>query len=325
MNNNYYYRVPLGMSLLARQLSRTCPINVRSAFITNYRNISQNTDNISLLSHYSQKSQVFQRIIDGFAAKKKDMSEVTIEDLSLVDEFHIGGIVSAKQLFSQLNIKEYTQVLDIGAGIGGPSRLCAHTMNCSVIGIDITPEYVSVGNVLSALPKVSVKDKVQLIVDDACSLSSIESESMDTAFMLHVGMNIKDKNKCADQIFRVLKPGGMLGIFDVTVEEGINIETDLNFPLPFASSTEHCFLSTNSQYREIFEETGFEIIKETDKHGFVKEALSKVLSKIPVDKVPPLSLAVVMGPNFRNKLSNCLDLVSSNKLGAVELILKKPT
>lgn len=321
------------MLLLVRQLYK--PKSFRNAlFLMNHRNIASNQNPVlskeqsssTILSHYSQNEQVLERIIDGFDMKKKDMNEVTIEDLSLVDEFHIGGIASAKTLFSQLDIKENSKVLDIGAGIGGPSRLCAKTMNCSVIGIDMTPEYVNVGNILNNLPKVAMKDQVQLLVDDACLLNSIENESMDTAFMLHVGMNIKDKTKCAESIYRVLKPGAMFGIFDVTIEENVNnIENELKFPLPFASSIDHCFLNTNSQYVDMFEKVGFEIIKETDKREYIKDSLFKVLSKIPMDQAPPpLSLAVVMGSNFRNKLSNCYDLVSSNKLRALELILKKP-
>jgi SAM-dependent methyltransferase len=210
------------MSLISISISRMALPSLK--FVSKRKHIvrriisqSYSHDN-TMLSHYSQENQIMQRIIHGFSKSKKNINEVTVDDLSLVDEFHIGGVASAKDLFAQLNIKEQSLVLDVGCGIGGPSRLCAHTMGCSVIGIDMTPEYVSVGNELSGLPKVNLRDKVNLIVDDACALDNIDDNSVDAAFMLHVGMNIKDKDKCASQVYRVLKPGGRFGIFDLTIK-----------------------------------------------------------------------------------------------------------
>mmetsp|Transcript_5023 Transcript_5023/g.6494 ORF Transcript_5023/g.6494 Transcript_5023/m.6494 type:complete len:322 (-) Transcript_5023:173-1138(-) len=304
----------------------------------NQINLSQASMSISTaaLVHYSQNNECYQRIVDGFSKKSIKMDEVTVQDLEIVDEFHIGGTISAKALFSQLSIKNGNTILDIGCGIGGPSRLCASEFkDCSVVGVDITPEYVEVGNQLNSLPKVAMNDKVKLVVSDACDLSStIDENSIDTAFMFHVGMNIKDKKKCAQEIFRVLKPGGYIGVLDVMSLEKNNdsknddqkefLSKSLKFPLPFASSFDHCFLNTSSQYQHIFKDIGFELKKETCKHEFAIKALTNGLKRIPIDKVPPLSLAVVMGSNFRVKLSNCLDLLNTQTITLTELVWKKP-
>jgi ubiquinone/menaquinone biosynthesis C-methylase UbiE len=52
--------------------------------------------------------------------------------------------------------------------------------------------------------------------------------------MLHVGMNIPDKLLLAEEAWRVLKPGGVFGIYDV-MRVG---SEDLLFPVPWATVPE---------------------------------------------------------------------------------------
>ena len=51
--------------------------------------------------------------------------------------------------------------------------------------------------------------KVELRVGDATNLAAanIGDNSLDAGFMLHVGMNIADKDALAASVFRALKPG----------------------------------------------------------------------------------------------------------------------
>ena len=41
-------------------------------------------------------------------------------------------------------------VLDIGCGLGGPTRFTVNQYQCNVKGIDLTQEFVEVGNKLSS-------------------------------------------------------------------------------------------------------------------------------------------------------------------------------
>ncbi|WP_189523858.1 MULTISPECIES: class I SAM-dependent methyltransferase [unclassified Mesorhizobium] len=74
---------------------------------------------------------------------------MTAEDLSPVDEFHIGGRAATAELAAQLALTAGDRVLDIGCGLGGPARQIAAQYGCQASGIDLTRDYVEAGNVLS--------------------------------------------------------------------------------------------------------------------------------------------------------------------------------
>ena len=61
--------------------------------------------------------KVLPRIIAGFKAKGQPIDTVTIDDLSAVDEFHIGGVPAALSLFDQLDLESGDLVVDIGCGL----------------------------------------------------------------------------------------------------------------------------------------------------------------------------------------------------------------
>ena len=108
--------------------------------------------------HYSQGS-IIDLILSGIKNMGKTVENITIYDLSTVDEFHIGGLKATQDFINKLNIDSSYHVLDIGCGIGGPSRYTAETFKCKITGIDLTKEYIEVGNKISELgAKVVVAD-----------------------------------------------------------------------------------------------------------------------------------------------------------------------
>ena len=95
-----------------------------------------------------------------------------------------------------------------------------------VTGIDLTREYVETGNTLCKW--VGPHKRVFLQEGSALAMPFAE-RSFDGAYMLHVGMNIEDKEKLADEVARVLRSGSVFGIYDV-MRTGPG---DLAFPVPW--------------------------------------------------------------------------------------------
>jgi SAM-dependent methyltransferase len=283
------------------------------------------------LDHYALNSDVLRRINDGFHKKGKTREDATLKDLAAIDEFHIGGVPAANSLFEKLSIRCGDVVLDVGCGLGGPARVCASKHSCSVVGVDLNPEFVTVGNELSSWPRVALRDRVTLCEGDATTdlNAALSGDSVDSAYMLHVGMNIHDKDALARSIYQALKPGGRFGCFDVMgpVKATGN---PLLFPLPFASGPDSCALATVDEYKAIFERAGFKLKYETDKLDFVTASVETVLQKLAAfasknnRERPPLSLAVVMGSAFEKKLENSLLLFQSGEMTAHELVWGKP-
>lgn len=101
-----------------------------------------------------------------------------------------------------------TKVLDVGCGIGGSSRILARDYGFDVTGITISPKQVERATQLTS-PGVSAK----FAVDDAMNLSFPDG-SFDVVWSVEAGPHMPDKAVFAQELLRVLKPGGKLVVAD---------------------------------------------------------------------------------------------------------------
>ena len=101
-----------------------------------------------------------------------------------------------------------TTVLDVGCGIGGSSRILAKDYGFDVTGITISPQQVKRAQELT--PK-TIDAKFQ--VNDALALS-LPNDSFDVVWSIEAGPHMADKAKYAQEMMRVLKPGGILVVAD---------------------------------------------------------------------------------------------------------------
>jgi len=267
-------------------------------------------------THY-KNTHLLTAITQGLAQLGKNSKTVTADDLSAVDEFHIGGRTASKKLLDQLNLFNDCHILDIGCGIGGASRFAAHTYKSHVTGIDLTPEYIETGRALCAW--LELDHQVALHHGSALSMP-FNDRSFDAAYMMHVGMNIEHKEQLFKEINRLLTPGSYFGIYDV-MQTG---NGDLNFPVPWASSREISALSSIAQYKNALHLAGFEIIAEQNRRVFALDFFAEQQAKISnLTKLPALGLHLIMGKNTSIKIKNVVEGFSSGNIAPVELIVKK--
>ena len=59
-------------------------------------------------------------------------------------------------------------MLDVGCGIGGPSRYLASTFGCRVTGLDLTPEFIALAGMLAQRTRLA--DKVSYRHGDALDM-----------------------------------------------------------------------------------------------------------------------------------------------------------
>ncbi|EAZ93178.1 methyltransferase domain-containing protein [Crocosphaera chwakensis] len=101
-----------------------------------------------------------------------------------------------------------TTVLDVGCGIGGSSRILAKDYGFAVTGVTISPQQVKRAQELT--PEGVTAD---FKVDDALALS-FPDNSFDVVWSIEAGPHMEDKAKYAEEMMRVLKPGGILVVAD---------------------------------------------------------------------------------------------------------------
>ena len=235
-------------------------------------------------------------------------------DLAPLDQFHIRGLAASRELAEALGIATGSDVLDVGCGLGGPARFLAATYGCRVTGIDLSPSFVDVATTLT--DRCGMSEGVRFRCADALSLPFADG-SFDDAWTQHVAMNIADRVSFYTEVRRVLRPGGRLAIHDVVMGNG----EPLFFPVPWANRSELSFLVTSAAMREVLESAGFRQVSWDDKTDASLRWFGELQSRLRSS--PPLSLAIIMGPQFREKVENLGRNLQGGRIRLVQAVFKR--
>jgi ubiquinone/menaquinone biosynthesis C-methylase UbiE len=259
-----------------------------------------------------------ERVLGALAAAGLDIGHLDVNQLALVDEFHIGGREATAALGALLDLRPGLRVLDVGSGIGGAARHLAATYGCHVTGIDLTEPFVRLATDLTR--RTGLSDRVMFQQGSALALP-FEAASFDAATMIHVGMNIEDKAGLFAGVHKVLKPGGIFGIFDIVqMEAGA-----LSFPMPWSSKPETSFVSPPAEYRRLLGAAGFIVEKERVRRDFALGFFREMHAKAEAAKAggeTMLSTQLIMGLDFPQKMRNAVAGVEQGLIAPAELICR---
>jgi SAM-dependent methyltransferase len=144
--------------------------------------------------------------------------------------------------------------------------------------------------------------------------------SFDSAYMMHVGMNIADKSSLMGEVYRVLKPGGQFGVYDVMRMS----EDEITFPVPWASDASGSAVDSVEEYKQALKAAGFEISAERNRHQFAIDFFDTLMASAAASSgPPPLGLHIVMGSNAPEKVANMVENVRKAKVAPVEIVATK--
>ncbi len=126
----------------------------------------------------------------------------------LGESFHPGGLRLTRRLGEMLNLRAGMRVLDVASGKGESAIFLAGHFGCEVVGVDFGPENVKMANArANGLSSFVEGDAERLDFEDA----SFDAVICECAFC-----TFPDKQRAAAEFARVLRPGGRVGLSDLT-------------------------------------------------------------------------------------------------------------
>ena len=274
--------------------------------------ISELEDKVARHYHHGRLEQA---ILEALRASGKDIERLRAVDLSGADEFHLGWRPATVELARELVLTADEQVLDVGAGLGGPARYFAEAHGCRVTGIDLSAEYVAVANALTLRCGLEASVSFQ----QASALAQpFPDASFDVATLNHVGMNIQDKAGLFREVRRVLRPHGRFGVYEIMQQD----DGELRYPMPWAATRETSFVAAPAEYRRLLVDAGFALEAQHDRTTLTLELWKQMRARVAREGAPPLSLHTLMGPATPERLGNVMAALESGAIAPVALICR---
>ena len=267
--------------------------------------------------HYAGGDDLEQRIVEQLrGAGLLEGQSVSPRDLAALDQFHVGGLDASGALARLCSLSSGMHVLDVGSGLGGPSRFLAATYGCRVTGIDVTESYCRVASLLAE--RTGLEHLVDYRHGDALHLPFAD-QTFDAAWTQHASMNIAEKADFYAEIARVVKAGGRFAVHDVVQSTG----GPILFPVPWARSTALSHLLTPEETREAIVGSGFSLLVWNDVSEAVADWVSKVAAKSDLPDVPRLGLHLLLGQEFPQMAANLRRNLEEHRCGVVQAVFER--
>ncbi len=270
----------------------------------------------SVSAHYTS-GDLGEKILDALRASGKNPDALTLDDLTPIDQFHLGGKPATLTLIARAGFRPDMRVLDVGGGLGGPARTLATEVGCAVTVLDLSEEFCRVGAMLTA--RTNLADRVTFQHGNALAMPFADGE-FDAVWTQHATMNIADKERLYGEIYRVLRPGGCLALHDAMAGP----VQPIHFPVPWARDPSISFLRSSAAIRTLLNDSGFREVEWADERETIVAALQRQISIMALNGPLSLSIQLLLGAQFPEMLGNVARNLQEDRLTIIQAVFDRP-
>ncbi|CAG8948946.1 hypothetical protein HYFRA_00002074 [Hymenoscyphus fraxineus] len=125
--------------------------------------------------------------------------------------FHAAIARHEHYLAAKIGIKDGDRVLDVGCGVGGPAREIAKFTGAHITGLNNNDYQIERATRYAA--KEHLSNQLTFVKGDFMQMS-FPAESFDAVYAIEATVHAPSLEGVYSQIFRVLKPGGVFGVYE---------------------------------------------------------------------------------------------------------------
>jgi arsenite methyltransferase len=183
---------------------------------------------------------------------------------------HMGGVKTTEQLVELCHVDRDKHVLVVGCGVGVTPCYLAKKYGCSVIGVDLSDRMIERSK--ERAKREGVENRVEFRTADAQNLP-FEELTFDAVICESVNAFIDNKARALSEYVRVLKPGGHVGLNEVTW-----LKTPPQELVTYLYRTMGAeFLTCNNGWKELLEGSGLsEIVALVYKANAIRQWIDEV-------------------------------------------------
>lgn len=203
-----------------------------------------------------------------------DLYSSELARLILGDSLHPGGLRATNRLGRAMGLQPGWRVLDLACGLGTSATALSRVFRCHVTGLDIGADAANASR-QRALNEPMPAD-VSFVRGDA-EMPPFRSEAFDAVVIECATSLFPDKPAAIAEVRRLLRPGGVIGLADVSVEPG-------SLPPELDGTVGMILCLTEALpvggYPDLLESGGFTVVERADLSAEVISLLADLRSKL---------------------------------------------
>jgi SAM-dependent methyltransferase len=269
------------------------------------------------LAYYADGPDLTEVVLDALRSAGRSIDPIDPDDLAALDEFHGLGRAATVAMARKAGIGAGTQVLDIGAGIGGPARTLTRHFGARVTAIDPTERFCALNSELTR--RAGMGESISIVHGDGRALP-FEDGSFEVTWTQAVWQSVEDKRQLLSEARRVLAVGGRAVCFEVLA--GPAAGEGLHLPVPWATTGGESHLVTPDEARALVESAGFEVAEWLEGMD-AAQAIGEVAAAGGPELAPGaegVSLALVM-PDFDERMAGLARNVADQRVTLLLAVL----
>jgi len=167
------------------------------------------------------------------------------------------------ELVKDLSIGPGSKVLDVGCGIGGPTRTIAKATKAHITGLNLNPMQIQKAKEMTK--EQGLSQLVDYVVGDFCKME-FNDETFNAVFAVEATCHAPRREDVFGEVFRVLKKGGCFSAYEwcVTDKYDPNNKTHRSILNKIEHGNGLSCTITTEQCLQCLRNVGFEIIDSRD-------------------------------------------------------------